>query len=658
MKSASIAAKAGANSKTHAVVAFGLAVLSGVAFGLISIPFGTDEVSAVNGAADLRAVLAEGRIAQVVSGWESYPGELYTPADFAEGVARDLVKWENGYGVGDSFGTHRLVLLLPPGEAVALSFPSVDHATRVYIDGELAGEVGTVGATKETTTPRVAECYFIVTDEDGRAELVLQYANFQHRRGGDPPTLTIGSPQDLQKVARQAVVSQTLIAGLLLAAFFYHLAMFLFYASRRASLYFALLCLAFAIRAIVPSLITERWPNYDWPSLLRADYVLMFSGAALLMLFFRSFFPELLSRRVLWTVAAVLALYDLAVLVLDTAQSSYLLVFVQPLCVLAVGYIAIKLGLSLRTGGLEVRLAFAGIAFFLATALNDVLYLNKLPSLGMNLMPAGIAVLTLAYTVILTVDFARSRRQLTAARISEERMSMDKAALEAQSRLKTEFLQDISHEMKTPLAVVSTSVLNADDLLDFGGDRDEIRGSLRRAQAEVMRMAAMVDAAMAFSSANEAGQRMEALDLGGLLRAAADASRPLLERRGNKLALEIPARLPPLWADHEGLSQVLSNLLSNANRHTEGGRIEVTATCGEASVTVTVRDDGEGVDDAVLPRVFDRGASTGGTGLGLAISKAVIDAHGGRISLSNNPGRGACAEFQLPIPANGDEAQR
>jgi signal transduction histidine kinase len=257
--------------------------------------------------------------------------------------------------------------------------------------------------------------------------------------------------------------------------------------------------------------------------------------------------------------------------------------------------------------------------------------------------------LIISQCLMLAVTYADAKRR-------DQELVERNAALDNLSRMKTEFMQNISHEMKTPLAVVSTSVLNADDLLDFDADGAEIRASLRLAQAEVMRMSRMVDAAMAFSSAEETSQRMGTLDIGALVRTAVDAYRPLLERHGNTLALDIPDALPPLRGNAEALSQVLSNLLSNANRHTRGGRIQVAVARGEASVTVTVRDDGEGVDDAVLPRVFDRGASTGGTGLGLAICKAAIDAHGGRITLKNNSGPGACAEFQLPVLGDEQEA--
>jgi signal transduction histidine kinase len=438
-----------------------------------------------------------------------------------------------------------------------------------------------------------------------------------------------------------------MVAGLLLTAFFYHLTMFLLYRGRRTSLYFALCCLVFAIRAIV-SLIIGSWPDYDWQLLVRVDYVLMFSGAALLMLFFQGLFPELLSRRVLWTVAAALALYDVVVVVAGPLLSSHLLTVVQPLCILAVGYIALRLGLSLRKGTLRVVLAFAGIAQFLATALNDVLYLNNLPSLGMELMPMGIAVLMLAYMIILTVDFAQNERRLEAAGIRERTMLAEKTALERQSRMKTEFLQDISHDLKTPLTVVSTEVLNTADQLDFEMDADDMRRSLGNAQREIMRMSRMVDEAMRFSSAQEDRSRLEPLDMVKLLRSV-ESFRSVLAQRGNVLVLDVADHLATVRGDADMLSQVMLNLLSNANRHTQDGRIDVVAAQLADAVSVTVRDTGEGVGPELLAEMFTRGVSQGGTGLGLSICKSIVKAHAGEITAASPPGGGLAVTFVLPI---------
>jgi signal transduction histidine kinase len=316
--------------------------------------------------------------------------------------------------------------------------------------------------------------------------------------------------------------------------------------------------------------------------------------------------------------------------------------------VLAVGYITLKLALALSKGGLTVFLAFAGIALFFVTAVNDVLYLNRLPSLGGNLMPVGIAVLTLAYMIILSVEFAENERRIEAAKLNEEKMLAERNALEHLDRMKTEFFQDMRHDLKTPLTVISTDVLNAADQLDFEIDKDDMRQSLNNAQREIMRMSRMVDDAINFPSGHGILSRMKPIDIASLLHRV-ETYRSVLGQRGNVLTLDIPDALPEVNGNADMLLQVLLNLLSNANRHTQNGEIAVIASEGNGAVSVTVRDNGEGVKTELLSNLFTRGVSEGGTGFGLSICKSVIETHGGEISLKSEYGKGTAVTFTLPI---------
>jgi signal transduction histidine kinase len=226
-------------------------------------------------------------------------------------------------------------------------------------------------------------------------------------------------------------------------------------------------------------------------------------------------------------------------------------------------------------------------------------------------------------------------------------MLTEKAVLEDQSRMKTEFLQDMSHDLKTPLTVISTEILNAADQLDFEMDTDDMRRSLRGAQREVMRVSRMVDDAVRFASAQGGRAAMESLDLTALLRSV-ETSRSVLAQRGNILVLDVPDGLARVMGNSDMLLQVMWNLLSNANRHTRDGQIAVSASETQSAVSVTVRDNGEGVKPELLANMFTCGMSTGGTGLGLAICQTVVEMHGGKISAASEPEGGLAVTIVLP----------
>ena len=146
------------------------------------------------------------------------------------------------------------------------------------------------------------------------------------------------------------------------------------------------------------------------------------------------------------------------------------------------------------------------------------------------------------------------------------------------------------------------------------------------------------------------------LDLGRLLDESLDVLEPLAMARGQTLALDVSPGLPDVLADAARVEQLLSNVVGNAIKYTpRGGRIELSArhAPNDGCVVVAVRDTGSGIPAEQLPHVFDRywqSARTGrhGAGLGLTIAKGIVEAHGGRIELESEPGRGPTVTFTLP----------
>ncbi|MBO1331735.1 ATP-binding protein [Streptomyces sp. VRA16 Mangrove soil] len=125
----------------------------------------------------------------------------------------------------------------------------------------------------------------------------------------------------------------------------------------------------------------------------------------------------------------------------------------------------------------------------------------------------------------------------------------------------------------------------------------------------------------------------------------------------DRFLLRVEQPLPDLWADPDKVDQVLSNLLENAVRHGEGSvtiAIEPAAPTEPSGTSVTVSDEGPGIPEESMNRVFTRfwrGSKRGGTGLGLYIVKGIVEAHGGSITVGRAPGGGAEFRFMLPVGA-------
>ena len=159
-----------------------------------------------------------------------------------------------------------------------------------------------------------------------------------------------------------------------------------------------------------------------------------------------------------------------------------------------------------------------------------------------------------------------------------------------------------------------------------------------------MRVSHITENALRLSSMQESSRQMKPLDIRPILTTTAEAYRPLLEKNGNTLTVNIADNLPPVYGSADLLIQVMANLLSNSNVHTKNGEIGIKTEMRNENgeyVVVTVTDNGSGISPELLPHMFRRnitGAS--GTGIGLSISKEIITSHNGTIQIESENGKG------------------
>jgi len=223
------------------------------------------------------------------------------------------------------------------------------------------------------------------------------------------------------------------------------------------------------------------------------------------------------------------------------------------------------------------------------------------------------------------------------------------------NEMKTAFLSDASHELKTPLAAMSGYAQNAEMELIKGGDTALIQEKLRRISSESNRMALMVTQILDATRIEEGRMVLELApcDIESLVRETVETYFAVLNKNNNRLALRIPLELPKVEADSSRLQRVFVNLISNALKHTKNGTILVKAEEEESFVKVTVKDTGSGISEEDMPHIWERyykgKHSETGTGLGLFICKFIIESHGGKIWAESEVGKGTAFMFTLPI---------
>ena len=216
------------------------------------------------------------------------------------------------------------------------------------------------------------------------------------------------------------------------------------------------------------------------------------------------------------------------------------------------------------------------------------------------------------------------------------------------------FTADASHELRTPLTAIRLEAEIALKKPLGAAERDQLLGNILEECERLTRLTEQL-LALAREDAGAVGGVREPLDLAELVRGVAETMRPLAEARGLKLTVGADGPLP-VRGDPSRLRQVFYNLLDNSVKYTpDGGAVGVACGRREASAVVAVRDTGCGVAAEHLPHLFerfyrvDKARGRGGAGLGLSIAESIVAAHGGRIKLDSEPGRGTTVTVMLPV---------
>jgi signal transduction histidine kinase len=230
--------------------------------------------------------------------------------------------------------------------------------------------------------------------------------------------------------------------------------------------------------------------------------------------------------------------------------------------------------------------------------------------------------------------------------------------LEEASKLKSQFLANVNHELRTPLSAIigyARLVLRATEGQISRLQRENLQDLLRNAE----RLLKQIDSLLEFSKI-EAGKielRVEPVNVDEVIHSAISTIEPTLNGANVRISREFSPDLPLMNTDREKLGQILLNLLDNAVKFTDRGEIKIVASRQNGSLKVVVSDTGIGIEKGNLNKIFDefhRGdwLSTGkyrGTGLGLAIAKKFVNLLGGDISVESEVGKGSIFTVTLPM---------
>lgn len=288
------------------------------------------------------------------------------------------------------------------------------------------------------------------------------------------------------------------------------------------------------------------------------------------------------------------------------------------------------------------------------TALIQTSGLSSVSISVLNLLLVAVAILTFYINLRTALDsVARAR--------AESEMKTQLALKEQAAQVRADMIDTLSHEVRTPLAVMSVYAQLAVRQIQNGKVTQQTAADLATISEEAKRLAELAESTLQLSRLSAEGAAAEEaaahvpevgfVDIGAVARQICNLFATMAEQRERSLRVDIPDALPQARCDADSLTRILWNLLGNALVHSVHGDITVRAEAGETEVRLMIEDEGVGIAPERLPHVFERGVSgaEGGAGLGLAISRQEARRFGGDMVLHSEEGRGTTAIVTLPV---------
>ena len=600
------------------------------------------EIAPVEGVLDITTEDLSQGIVNIRNNWDFYPNKLYTSEDFAVDEAGP---YQEETDDEPKYGTYRLVIKAQPEQYYVLCSYSIDYSTRVFVNGTETATFGVVADNAAESMPRIGYMTLpLYSGESGEIEIIYQYANFVHRDGGFIPPTYLSTPQNMEDFKAGNNLASLCLSGGLLILFLY----FLLCAGvqkRWDFLALSVCCLMMALRD-QNFLVIHAMPHVSWYVLYRVFMAVTSLLPGVVLLLLQSMYPSAAKK--------IPTLLHVAVMGITVVCSAFLpTVWLVTVCTAAwccgipyLLYLAwgvVQYYLGKKVFRVADGLTVGGFAVLIASILLEALYVNNSSAVSRyGIMPCGMLIFVLLIAVSISLQ-----TQAQAVALAESRSRSE--LLEQMNAMNMDFLHQIAHELKTPLTVISGYAQLTGLQIAANHVSSEIPGNLKTIQQEAIRLADMVTKLMDYSYGKENEARFGTVEVGPLLESVRAICTPMCLKNGNRIVVS-GEDCADIYGNKGMLLQIFINLTVNANRHTKNGTITISASGTESKeyIVFRVADTGDGIDEELLPHVFDKGYSgDGGSGLGLAICREAVEAHGGMLDVERTGPEGTVFAFTV-----------
>ena len=619
----------------------------------------------IDGEIDLRDSSIDPQDVVLLDGeWEFYPNEWLITTDHNDQSDTTYINVPDGWDERlfnheqDSYGygTYRMKVFVDPDvqSNYSLFFPSIRSASEIYVNEKLLSSAGKIGTSMETTHPRnVPQHVTFAADDTGTIEIIVQVTNFHDiRRSGLIRSVKFGTEMAMTHERKLSLAMQVLTLGTFLLHALYAIVLFFLGNREKRLLYFALLlfCITLVNAMIMDEKIIHLITDlpYEWDFRV-ANSLTVLAIYGLLKSFDEVRIPY---RRAFYSILSISIL-----------SLAFIIIFLTPAQILALS------PLIYLFGGLALIITVIAIIQKLLdnVAVNLLLLLSFLAAANhfmwyLYWREIGISVVHYPIDLIIAIGCFSAVWFKDYFTVHAETKKLANK-LELMNKHKDQFLAQTSHEFKNPLHGIinlSQAVLHREKSLT-----NESNHELQMIRSVGRRLSLLLNDLLDEASLRDGKHRLnkEPFKLQTIVAGIFDLLKFMVEMKPIKLINDIPDDFPAVYGDENRIIQVLYNLMHNAVKYTDQGRIIIDAQINNNRAIINIRDTGHGIDAANIEQILlpykqsNHVITEGGYGLGLSISKQLIEQHKSQLTIKSVVGKGSTFSFSLPLASEEDMEQ-
>ncbi|MCG8391148.1 MAG: sensor histidine kinase [Cytophagales bacterium] len=587
--------------------------------------------------------------------------------------------WAGEIMPGYGHATYYLRVQLDPAMSeLAMKVPPMGTASRLIVNGEFIGEVGTVGDSEHSSIPKYRDVIYHLPHHEGTIDIVFHISNFHYRKGGLWQIPVLGTVEAIYKDKTAKYQLEFIVFGTILFMGLYHLGLYLYQFRSPLIVTFGLICFIMALRAasVGQYVLTDIFPNIPWGLLVKIEFISYFMVVALMAIFIRELFKDHLPMIATWIIAGTFIGASLFTIAVPIWISSHLIPFIQWATILSAVYIFYVLFKAALEKNREAVIFMVGIFILTTTLINDMLFYNNLITTG-SYFAIGLGLYFFTHAMILARRFSYAFLEVKrlSYELQESNTTLEKKVYERtrqietqneQLTLKNEQLQKLDQEKDALISVIAHDLKapfnRAKSLLAL----IKASGPLTKDQENITSMIhqstdqghELISDLLLLYGEKQVTHKKKKIDLEQLVAETGKVYKELATQKEITLHLQTPGTPVELTTDPHLLSRALDNLLTNAIKFTEHHKnIYLALTCDSRYVSIAVIDEGPGIPmeehgllfkklQKLTPKPTDGESSTG---LGLSIVKQLIEELSGSVEVESELGKGSTFTLKLPM---------